>query len=396
MELQESQCLICRSTDVRQFFEAKGVPTQDGALWPTADAAKQSPVGDIRMVCCANCGFMWNRSFDASKLVFSVYHFSLQHSPLFQKYVESVAGELIARYSLAGKTVVDIGCGRGHFLKTLCALSDTRGIGIDPSLTQQDLDQNASDRVTLIRDYFQGTPSDLKPDLVCCRHVIDLTEDPKAFFQDIARVYGGGGRRTPVYLEVPNSLYTLEHSIVWNLVYEHHSWFVQASMRALFEACGCSLTGMKTCWNDEYLSAEGVLGSPPVRRARSIASGSGEILRIVSGFAEKANRVLAAWSSRIDALRSSGRRVAIWGAGARAISFLSAYNVTDIVSSVVDISPERQGMYLPRTAYRVDAPETLRGAKPDTIIISNPSYAKEIRQQAEGLGVVCEFEVLEG
>jgi hypothetical protein len=61
---------------------------------------------------------------------------------------------------------------------------------------------------------------------------------------------------------------------------------------------------------------------------------------------------------------------------------------------VVDINPERQGQYLPATGQVVVSPQHLAEYRPDTLIITNPTYTNEIERQVQQLGVACEFLVL--
>ena len=41
--------------------------------------------------------------------------------------------DLIRRYDLRGKEVIEIGCGKGEFLSLLCEVGDNRGVGFDPA-----------------------------------------------------------------------------------------------------------------------------------------------------------------------------------------------------------------------------------------------------------------------
>lgn len=55
------------------------------------------------------------------------------------------------------------------------------------------------------------------------------------------------------------------------------------------------------------------------------------------------------------------------------------------------MNPGRQGLYLPRSAHRVEAPERLLADPPDLVVVSNPAYADEIAAQASELGVRAEL-----
>ena len=48
-----------------------------------------------------------------------------------------------------------------------------------------------------------------------------------------------------------------------------------------------------------------------------------------------------------------------WGAGSRGVQFLNLADPQRRLAAVVDVNPRKWGRYLPVTAHRVDAPETL-------------------------------------
>ena len=47
---------------------------------------------------------------------------------------------------------------------------------------------------------------------------------------------------------------------------------------------------------------------------------------------------------------------------------------------MVDINPNKQGMYIPGTSQSIVPPEFLKEFKPDVIIIMNPVYKNEIQE----------------
>jgi hypothetical protein len=110
-------------------------------------------------------------------------------------------------------------------------------------------------------------------------------------------------------------------------------------------------------------------------------------------FARNVQTIADRWSRRLAELHRTDRRVAIWGAGARALLFLHQVDNNDHVGCVVDINPVRQGNYLAHIGVRIDPPDRLVEFRPDLILISNSAFADEIRQQASVLGLSADFEV---
>src|SRR6266850_2309832 len=131
---QRKECPVCARATLEPFFEGGEVPVYCNVLWPTRAAALSCPKGNIHLAFCRGCGFIANLAFDPQYLAYDQsYENSLHFSPQFQEYAQTLADHLISRYELKGKSVVEIGCGKGEFLALLCSLGHNRGVGFDPT-----------------------------------------------------------------------------------------------------------------------------------------------------------------------------------------------------------------------------------------------------------------------
>src|SRR3981081_3644554 len=77
---------------------------------------------------CRDCGHFFNAAFDERKVRYTQsYDSSLDFSPRFVSFEDELARRLKASYDLAGKLIIDVGCGKGGFLRYVCSLSGARG-----------------------------------------------------------------------------------------------------------------------------------------------------------------------------------------------------------------------------------------------------------------------------
>ena len=383
-------CPVCSGGDNLEFFRLTGVPTQDGAMWPTRNEALRAPLGDIALVYCRSCEYIWNRAHDSGHITFERYDFSMQSSPAFQRFVQNLSRRLVSTYQLRGKTIVDIGCGDGHFLGTLCRTGGNTGLGIDPGHTP---DRDGASDVRYVKEYYSDRYADHPRDFVSCRHVLNAIADPVGFTRLIRRTMTGSSPSTH-YVEVPNAACNFDGTLVWNVAYEHRSWFTAASIRALLSGSGFRVIGVRPCWGGEYLGVEAVPAAAESRGGRRQTRPAGRFERSLAAFAGTYERKVRSIQKKLDSLSRGGIRTAIWGAGARALTLLSVCDLHASALRIVDINPRRQGMHLPRSGYRVWAPESLREFRPDLVIISNPRFAREIMGQARALGIAGRFLVL--
>lgn len=386
------RCSVCTSVDTWEFFQRRNVPCQDGVVWPTREEALKSPLGDIKLTFCKSCGFIWNSLYDPSKVQFTGYDFSLHYSPLYQSFISSLAERLVGQYELRNKTVLDLGCGRGHFLKTICHIGQNNGIGIDPSFEVEE-GSHPEERITFIKDYYSPRYAHLTADFVSCRHVFDELEKQREFLELIREALS---QRTDaiVYFELPNADFTFGERILWNIGYAKRSWFTSNSLMNFFELAEFRVLRCDPCFGNAYLGIEAVISNQDGNRKTDSSRSTETTREILSDFTKEHDQIVDEWATRVDDIRKAGLKAVAWGAGARAILFLTMYDLSDAISYVVDINPKRQGMFLPRTAHQVFSPDHIKVDKPDLILITNPTYENEIRTQAASFGFKSRFLVL--
>lgn len=252
---EEPSCYLCASDDVVDFFQMPPVPTQDGIMCASEEEAKSVVKGSINLRFCKNCGFIGNEGYESKKISFGTYDFSNDHSPLFKAFVNQQCEGLIQRYDLRGKTILDIGCGDGFFLEAICKNGGNRGIGIDSGFDHAKRKPTEGTNISFIKDYYSEKYQYFEVDFIACRLVIDLLGDPIDFLKILRRNLESRSK-TIVYFEVPNAQYTFGEMVIWNVVYEHRSWFSEDSLAYLFEKTGFEVLNVAPCWQDEFLGIE--------------------------------------------------------------------------------------------------------------------------------------------
>jgi hypothetical protein len=115
------------------------------------------------------------------------------------------------------------------------------------------------------------------------------------------------------------------------------------------------------------------------------------LARDVAYFAENYPRRLDAWRRDLQQIKQSGQRAVIWGAGSKGVAFLTTLNIQDEIEYAVDINPRKHGTYIAGTGQEIVAPHFLPEYKPDVVIVMNPVYCDEIRQDLNGMGITAEL-----
>lgn len=388
------RCTVCGHDDLREFLHLPAVPAQDGLVWPTREEALAAPSGEIRLMLCRRCGYAGNRSYDAARVRFAGYDVSLEYSGQYRTFVRELAARLVETYGVRGKTVLEIACGKGFFLRTICRTGGNRGIGYDPAYADEGSDTEGLD-ITFVPEYYGGGGAPAPDaDLICCRQLLDILDDQSGFLLGLRRSVDPA-RGTVLFFETPNADATLTRFTPWNVVYEHCSWFTAETLALFFELHGFDVLAAGPCNNDEYLCLEARPAGQVLLRhlpdPAAVAAREAELTGVAERFACAVRR----WRGLLAREREAGRSIALWGAGARAIGFLSALGLRDASLPVADINPRRQGRFLAGTGQLVVAPVALRDIRPDLIVVTNPAYATEIRTQAGALGLHAEVVALD-
>lgn len=385
----EMHCPICGEKEFIDFFQAKDTPSQDGVVWPSRTAAINAPSGEVNLVYCQNCAYIFNRTYDPQKITFLDYDFSLHYSAVYQQFNQVLIRGLIERHQLNNKRILEIACGKGHFLKALCEAGDNQGIGIDPSYEKvEDLVYDAT-QIEFIADYYAATYADLKVDFTVCRHLLDELEHPVDFLmlmkQNLIQ-----NPQSAIYLEVPNALKTFSASLIWNIGYAKRSWFTPYSITHLLQ-----LAGYKNIRIEEFLDGDylGVEAFPDFSGGATQEMTLEKPFQQFETFASAYREGVVEWQQKLDSWRTKKYNIALWGAGMRGINFLSHFSDLSNLALVIDINPLRQGKFLPKSGFQVHAPEALKEQKVEVILISNATYQNEIMAQAKALGFEGHFEI---
>lgn len=394
---------VCPESERIPLIDMENVPVHCNVLWPTRAAALNAPRGDIRLTYLPACGHTYNPAFNAALMEYTQdYENSLHFSPHFQEYATALANGLVEKYDLYGKDIVEIGAGKGDFLIMLCALSGNRGWGYDPSYVPEP--GYTAPNVTFVEDFYTEKYIDQRADLIVCRHVLEHIEAPDAFLEQVRRAVGE--QQSIVFFEVPNALWTLRRGGIWDIIYEHCSYYSPSSLANLFRQHGFRVLAVNEVFGGQFLTIEatpddgGQAADTAAPRDNghadtgSVPIGADDLLALTAdarAFAANYAAKRDEWRARLRGLAAAGQRGVIWGAGSKGVTFLNATGAGEEIVAVVDINPRKQGKYVAGTGQRIVAPAELAALQPDFVIIMNANYRAEIGRMLAEVGVAAEL-----
>ncbi|MGD1067406.1 MAG: class I SAM-dependent methyltransferase [Vulcanimicrobiaceae bacterium] len=367
-----------------------GFPAMQNVVYADRTGARSAPRGDMRMMVCASCGFVFNGAFDGSLVAYAPgYDNAIPVSAAFHEHLSGRAD--VALQDMAPNArVADIGCGNGAFLRVLSARHrGVVGFGIDAAYVGP---ERFGD-IRFERRFFGGADEQLEVDVLTCRHVIEHVPDPVAFLCSI-RAGLARSRRARVYFETPSFEWILEQGAIWDVFYEHCNYFTAAALRYAFHRAGFTVTRIERVFDGQYFWVEATLADVLDECRLTSTEDTGKVLEAVRRFAEHEESACAALRGRLESSRVDGP-VVLWGAAAKGVTLANLVDPdASLIIGIIDRNVAKQGRYVAVTGHEILAPRALVDRSVAWALVVNPLYAAENAAEAAELNASTRVEAL--
>lgn len=381
------RCPVCESLRLTPFLQRSQVPVHQNLVVASQEAARSVTRGELDLMVCEDCGFVFNRAFDLSRLAYGENYDNTQScSAYFDTYLDGLVKDLVERQGVRNSTIVEVGCGKGQFLRKLVSYpgANNKGFGFDPSYVGEDIELDG--RLAFRRCYYDDTCTDVAADVVVCRHVIEHVPEPMALLRSV-RAALGHSPKARVFFETPCVEWILHNRVVWDFFYEHCSLFTAASLSLAFQRAGFAVERVEHIFGGQYLWLEARVSNASLSTIQSLP----ETAKLAQAYGAEEETLRQKWLARLIELKASGK-VALWGAGAKGATFA---NLVDpdctLIDCVVDLNPNKQGRYIPGTGHPIVAPADLPRRGVSSAVLMNPNYREENLRLLADAGIELEL-----
>ena len=368
-------CPLCGSSNLRHFLTRESVPVHQNLIHKDHNAAIAATTGELNMIVCEGCGFVFNRKFDMSKLSYGENYDNTQDcSNFFDSYLDDLVSDLVENQGVKEGLVIEVGCGKGQFLQKLVEnpRSKLQGIGFDPSYENRGT--KTYKNPSFVKDYYNAKYSNIGADYIVCRHVIEHVQDPLSLLRSTRKALSGSPKAR-IFFETPCVEWILDNQVIWDFFYEHCSLFSASTLKLAFEKAGFGVERVSHIFGGQYLWIEAECSNasnPSINHdsARSLVSRAEQ-------FSENERQLRREKEALVKDLHSKGN-VALWGAGAKGVTVANLIDPEhEIIDCIVDVNPNKQGHFVPQTGHPIVAPADLRTREVKHVLSMNPNYFAE-------------------
>ena len=371
-------CPGCGGRRLVKGLELKGQPMVLNYRFRTVAEARAVPRGDITLRQCAACGLVFNATFEGSRIPYDERYENRQGaSPSFRAHVDALIQRLGEVPGVRGGRLLEVGCGKGEFLRRAAKLLGAKAEGHDTSYEGPMAVDGG--RVRFHADYLTGADVQGAHDVVICRHVVEHVAEIGGFLGELASIARAAGDPL-VVLETPRFEWIVAHECLWDIFYEHCNYFTQPTLAHLARRAGWVVKRHVGVFGAQYQWLE-------LRVAKRVTvprPGPGVPARgRLAAFTRAAARQRRRLEQAIDAGCGDGRW-GIWGAGAKGVALTHLMDARP-PACVVDANPAKQGGVIPGTSVPVVAPSHRDLPGLALMVIANPNYQSEIRASLDAM-----------
>ncbi len=366
---------FCRACNGRLhvFLDLGNQPPSNALLRRPDDRENFYP---LQAAVCEDC-FLMQVNYDVSPLeLFGDYVYFSSGSKEWLDHTRRYCEQMVAHCGINTESqIIEIGSNDGHLLGHFKAKGVERVLGVDPSYSVAQV-AIAKGIDTMVAHF--GTPALAGvplADLVICNNVMAHVPNLNDFISALSRILKPRGTLT---IEFPHVVNLLNFTQFDTIYHEHYSYL---SLKALEPALG--RYGLFV-YDVEFLPTHG--GSlrvfvqknpgggdrPDVRAARHMERYLGD-MTTYRDFANRAAKIRQDFSAFLLTHTVYG-----YGAAAKGNTFLNYCGVSRRIPCVGDVTPAKQGKYLPGSHIPVCDDAALLAQKPPYVLILPWNWRNEI------------------
>jgi len=343
---------------------------------------------------CEKCFLVQLEEFETPEQIFSDdYAYFSSYSDLWLKHASDYVDQMIERFGFGSRHLaVEIASNDGYLLQYF-AKRGVPVLGIEPAANCA---RAAEEKgvPTLVKFFGAGTAGELaakgrKADLLLGNNVLAHVPDINDFVGGMKILLGANGVIT---MEFPHLQRLIAENQFDTIYHEHFSYLSFAVVERIFAHHGITLFdvdelpthggSLRIYGRHAENTAHAVTDRVHALRQREIDDGFLTLERY-RGFDEQVKRTKRKLLSFLIDAKQRGKKICGYGAPGKGNTLLNYCGIrTDFLDFTTDANPYKQGKFTPGARIPIVAPEMIRTARPDYVLILPWNLREEITKQA--------------
>lgn len=380
-------CRAC-GTDLKHTLVDLGLSPLANSYVPLDQADQTDPSYPLHARVCSNCFLVQVDDVVPPSDIFSHYAYFSSYSSSWVEHARKYCEAAAERLDLGKDSfVVEVASNDGYLLQHFVAKS-IPVLGVEPAAN---IAKEAEKKGVKSLVAFFGKETAEKvvaehghANLTAANNVLAHVPDINDFVSGFAAVLADDGVST---FEFPHLLNLLEKTQFDTIYHEHFSYLSLYAVEKCFESNGLKVFDVEelpTHGGSLRVWAQKTIGTRPetdrlaALRAKEAEAGIAT-LACYQGFDAKCRKIRDDLLAFLKSAKTEGKTVAGYGAAAKGNTLLNYCDIgTDLIDFVVDANPHKQNTLLPGSHIPVHAPDHLKVAKPDYVLILPWNLSTEI------------------
>ena len=355
--MSDRNCLVCGRSignkDVLMSFNNMPGSAQD---IPTKDDLKSDKGIELKLMQCPSCGLV---------------QLSCGPVPYYKKVIRAGGGtttmvnlrkeqyqELLDAFDLKGKKILEVGCGKGEFLKIWKAY-DVHAVGIE--YDQGLVDRAINEGLEVYKAYADDANTKLLGapyDAFVQFNFLEHQPYPNRMLQCI---YNNLTENGVGLITVPSLEYILKYDGYYELIKDHIAYYSEESLKFLFQKNGFEILDCHIVNRDTH--------SIMVKKRNKVD---------ISIWAENFESLKGELHAYVDSYLIQGKKVAVWGASHQGFTLIPSLGLSEKISYIIDSAPFKQGKFAPASHVPIVDKSHFFKEPVASILIVAPGYTDEI------------------
>ncbi len=383
------KCRVCSNSSLYTFLSLGEMPLANSFL-KNDELDKKEPKFPLNACLCDNCGLVQLDYLVNPDIMYKDYIYFSSTSDLLQRHFSELAGE-VSRVLPKNAFVVEIASNDGIVLRNFKRLG-MNVLGIEPATNIAKFANESG--IETINDYWSSSLAENisskkgEADVILANNVIGHVHDLHDFARGISILLKDSGIAVIQVQYLIDLIEKLEYDTIYH---EHVSYISLHPVMHLFSQYGLHVFDAK-----RFPAIHGGSIRFYIRKTEGSERSVTELLEyekrsgflskaMYDEFAKKVEMHKRKITELLHDLKSTGSRIAGYGAAAKANTMLNYCNIgTDIIEYIADKSRHKQGLFTPGMHIPVVKPEKIFDDMPDYVVILAWNFADEIMEQLKG------------